>query len=58
MPLKVWVPDPTFVKPPEPDITPDKVLSLLSPAVSVWELAISIFPAPLIDATVSLASTS
>ena len=58
MPLKVWVPDPTFVKLPEPDITPDKVLSLLSPAVNVCELAISIVPAPANDDIVSLASTS
>ena len=58
LPLKVWVPEPAFVNPPDPDITPDKVLLLPSPKVKVWELAISIFPAPAIEATVSLASTS
>ena len=58
VPLKVWVPDPAFVNPPEPLITPDKVLLLLSPAVKVCELAISILPAPPTEAIVSLASTS
>ena len=58
LPLRVWVPEPALVNPPDPEITPDKVLSLPSPAVNVCELAISIFPAPPIEATVSLASTS
>ena len=58
VPLKVRVPEPAFVNPPDPDITPETVLLFVSPAVRVCELAISIFPAPSIEATVSLASTS
>ena len=58
LPDKVRIPDPTFNKLPEPEITPDKVLSSPFPAVNVWELAISIFPAPSIEVTVSVASTS
>ena len=58
VPLRVRVPEPAFVNPPEPEITPETVLLLVSPVVRIWELAISIFPAPSIEATVSLASTS
>ena len=58
VPAKVNVPDPTFESVPEPEITPDEVLSLLSPTVSACELAISMLPAPSIEATVSEESTS
>ena len=44
---------PVFIRLPAPLIMPEKVLSLLSPAVKVFVLAMLIVPAPLIEATVS-----
>ena len=58
VPLRVNVPVPVFASPPDPWMTPEKVLFVASPAVNVWPLAISIVPAPSIDLIVSLASTS
>ena len=55
---KVKVPVPTLVKAPLPDIVPEKFVLVVSPAVKVCELAISIVPAPAIDPIVSEASTS
>ena len=52
------MPVPVFAIPPDPWITPEKVLFVASPAVNVWPLAISIVPDPSIDLIVSLASTS
>ena len=55
---KVKVPEPTFVKDPAPEITPETVSSPESPEVRVIELANSTPPDPLKDWIVSVASTS
>ena len=58
VPDRVKIPVPAFVNPPEPAIDPEISVFALFPAVKVWEFAISIVPAPAIDAIVSEASTS
>ena len=55
---KVKVPDPTLVKDPAPEITPEMVSSPPSPVVKVIPLANSTVPEPLKDWIVSVASTS
>ena len=57
--MKVVVPVPTLVKPPSPDITPLKVVSVFNPpAVRVNALPTTMLPAPAIEPTVSLVATS
>ena len=59
VPLKVKVPDPTFVNAPAPSNTPENsVVELSLPADKVWLEAMLIVPAPAIDQTVSVASKS
>ena len=58
VPDKVRVPEPALVKLPDPLITPEISLSVVSPVVNVILLASSILPAPLKDWIVSLVSTS
>ena len=59
VPVKVKVPDPSLVKLPSCEITPEKVVSVLSPpTVRVVPDAISILPAPAIDPIVSVVSLS
>ena len=55
---KVKVPEPTFVKDPIPEITPETVSSPESPDVKVIPSANSTPPAPLSDWIVSVPSTS
>ena len=55
---KVKVPDPDFVRDPEPEMTPDMVSSPPSHVVKVIPLANSTVPEPLKDWIVSVASTS
>ena len=55
---KVKVPEPTFVKDPVPEITPETVSSPESPDVKVIPLANSTPPEPLSDWIVSVTSTS
>ena len=45
-PVRVNFPVPVFVNPPEPDKTPEKIVSVVDPDVKVWLLANTIFPAP------------
>ena len=58
VPDKVKIPVPAFVNPPEPAIDPEISVLALFPAVKVCEFAISIVPAPAIEAIVSEVSTS
>ena len=55
---KVKVPEPTLVKDPAPEITPDIVSFPPSPVVKVMPLANSTAPEPLKDWIVSVVSTS
>ena len=54
----VKIPDPTLVREPVPEITPETVSSPESPDVRVIPLANSTPPDPLKDWIVSVASTS
>ena len=58
MPERVRVPEPTFVKKPEPETAPDMESLPESPEVKVIDLANSTAPDPLKDWIVSVASTS
>ena len=58
LPETVKVPEPTFVKDPAPEITPETVSFPESPVVKVIPLANSTAPEPLKDCIVSVASTS
>ena len=58
VPERVKVPDPTLVKEPSPEITPETVSFPESPVVKIIPLANSTAPEPLSDWIVSVASTS
>ena len=56
-PVRVRVPAPNLVKPPEPLITPDNVSSPASPVDKVFPVAMLIDPSPKSDFIVSFALT-